>query len=113
MVRTEQGSGPSTSRSRVLVGESELDGPYFPGRLKGDRVTVCVRPDQLRALPRDGRPGPNQIPADFTRVVERSGSMRLEFDGGITVDLSRAEYDRQRDNQRWVVEFPADKLRVL
>ena len=39
--------------------------------------------------------------------------MRLEFDGGITVDLSRAEYERQRDNQQWVIEFPSAKLRVL
>jgi hypothetical protein len=97
----------------VQVGGFELDGPYFSGRLKGDHVTVCVRPDQLRAIARNGRPGPNQIPAGLTRTVERSQSMRLEFEGGIAVDLSRLEYDRQRDNQQWVIEFPTDKLRVV
>jgi molybdate transport system ATP-binding protein len=104
---------PGRNTSRVQVGDFELDGPYFPGHLKGDRVTICIRPDQLRALPRNGRPGPNQIPADFTRAIERSQSMRLEFDRGITVDLSRAEYERQRDNENWVIEFPASTLRVL
>ena len=104
---------PGRNTSHVLVGEFELEGPYFPGRLKGDQVTVCVRPDQLRALPRNGRPGANQIPADLNRIVERTQSMRLEFDAGITVDLSRAEYERQRDNRQWVIEFPSDKLRVL
>ncbi len=104
---------PGRNTSRVLVGEFELEGPYFPGRLKGDQVTVCVRPDHLRALPRNGRPGANQIPAGLTRAVERSQSMRLEFDCGITVDLSRVEYERQRDNPQWVIEFPSDKLRVL
>jgi molybdate transport system ATP-binding protein len=104
---------PGRNTSRVQVGGFELDGPYFPGRLKGDHVTVCVRPDQLRAMARNGRPGPNQIPAGLTRTVERSQSMRLEFEGGIAVDLSRLEYDRQRDNQQWVIEFPTDKLRVV
>jgi len=104
---------PGRNTSRVLVGEFELEGPYFPGRLKGDHVTVCVRPDQLRALPRNGRPGANQIPAGLTRAVERSQSMRLEFDCGIAVDLSSLEYERQRDNRQWVIEFPSDKLRVL
>jgi molybdate transport system ATP-binding protein len=104
---------PGRNTSRVQVGGFELDGPYFPGRLKGDHVTVCVRPDQLRAIARNGRPGPNQIPAGLTRTVERSQSMRLEFEGGIAVDLSRLEYDRQRDNQQWVIEFPTDKLRVV
>jgi len=104
---------PGRNISRVQVGAFELEGPYFPGRLKGDQVTVCVRPDQLRAVARNGKPGPNQIPAGLTRAVERSQSMRLEFEGGITVDLSRGEYERQRDNQQWVIEFPAGRLRVL
>jgi molybdate transport system ATP-binding protein len=104
---------PGRNTSRVQVGEFDLEGPYFPGRLKGDHVTVCVRPDQLRALPRNGKPAANQIPADLARAVERSQSMRLEFDRGIMVDLSRVEYERQRDNRQWVIEFPSDKLRVL
>jgi molybdate transport system ATP-binding protein len=104
---------PGRNTSRVQIGGFELDGPYFPGRLKGDHVTVCVRPDQLRAMARNGRPGPNQIPAGLTRAIERSQSMRLEFEGGIAVDLSRLEYDRQRDNQQWVIEFPSEKLRVV
>jgi molybdate transport system ATP-binding protein len=104
---------PGRNTSRVQVGEFELEGPYFPGRFKGDHVTVCVRADQLRALPRNGQPGANQIPAGLSRAVERSESMRLEFDCGVNVDLSRVEYERQRDNQQWVIEFPSDKLRVL
>jgi hypothetical protein len=37
----------------------------------------------------------------------------LEFTGGIAVDLSRAEFERQRDNQEWIIEFAPDSLRVL
>jgi Zn-dependent protease len=38
---------PGRNSSKVQMGEYELEGPYFPGHLKGDRVTVCVRPERL------------------------------------------------------------------
>ncbi len=103
---------PGRNRSRLQIGEFEIEGPYFPGHLKGDRVTVCVRPEQLRALPRDGRPGPNQIPAELKRVVERVRGVRLQFDG-LAVDLPHADYETQRANEQWLIEFPCDALRVL
>jgi molybdate transport system ATP-binding protein len=104
---------PGRNLSRVRMGEFELEGPYFPGRLKGDRITLYVRPEQLRAAGRNGRPGLNQIPAHFERAIEKPRWVRLEFSGGIAVDLPRAEYERQRDNREWVVEFPPSSLRVL
>jgi molybdate transport system ATP-binding protein len=104
---------PGRNSSRLQVSGFELEGPYFPGHFKGDHVTICVRPDQIRALPRDGKPGANQLPVVLSRAVERSQSMRLEFEGGIAVDLSRGEYEGQRDNQQWVIEFTPGVLRVL
>lgn len=104
---------PGRNTSRVQMGEFELDGPYFPGRFKGDRVTLCVRPEQLVVSARLGRPGPNQIPAVLARSVERSNGMRLEFEGGILVDVRREEFGRLRDNKEWLIEFPAGGLRVL
>ncbi len=102
---------PGRNTSRVVVGDYELDGPYFPGHLKGDRVTVCVRPEQLKALRRNGRPGKNQIPAELNRAIEKPQSTRLEFSGGIAVDVAPAEYDP--DIHDWVIEFPSESLRVL
>jgi len=108
---------PGRNTSRVRVGEYELDGPYFPGKLKGDRVTVCVRPEQLTAAERNGRPGPNQIPAELQRAVEKPQWMHLEFSGGaagaIAVDLPRPDYQRLRDSKEWVIQFPRESLRVL
>jgi ABC-type sulfate/molybdate transport systems ATPase subunit len=104
---------PGRNTSRVQIGEFEVDGPYFPGRLKGDRITICVRPEQLGVASRNGKPGPNQIPATLERTIERPQCVRLEFSGGIAVDVPRAEYDRQRDNREWVVEFPPGALRAL
>ena len=45
---------PGRNTSKVQMGEFELDGPYFPGRFKGDRVTLCVRPEQVVASARLG-----------------------------------------------------------
>ena len=103
---------PSRNRSRVQVGDFEIEGPYFPGHLKGDRVTVCIRPEQLRAFPRNGRPGPNQVPAELKRAVERPHGARLEFVGGIAVDVARGDHEPHSD-QEWVIEFPPEALRVL
>src|ERR1700730_1325490 len=69
---------PGRNTSRIQVGEFEIEGPYFPGHLKGDRVTLCVRPEQLTATARNGKPGPNQIPAVLLRTVERPHGLRLE-----------------------------------
>ena len=104
---------PGRNTSRVQIGEFELDGPYFPGRFKGDRVTVCVRPEQLKVTARNGRPGPNQISAELKRAIEKPQWMRLEFSGGIVVELSRPEYEQHRDNKEWLIEFPTNQLRVL
>ncbi len=104
---------PGRNLSKVQLGEFELDGPYFPGHLKGDRVTLCVRPDQLRALTPNGRPGPNQISVELERAVEKPQATRLEFAGGIVVDVPRADYESQRGQHTWWIEFPRDHLRVL
>jgi molybdate transport system ATP-binding protein len=104
---------PGRRTSKLQLGEFELDGPYFPGRFKGDRVTLCVRPEQIAVSVRMGRPGPNQIPAELKRFVERPQGMRLEFEGGVAADISPAEFDRLRDNKEWLIEFPPAALRVV
>lgn len=104
---------PGRNTSKVQMGEVELDGPYFPGRFKGDRVTLCVRPEQLIASARLGRPGLNQIAATLARAVDKPQGMRLEFEGGVIVDMGRAEFDRLPENRDWLIEFPPAALRVL
>ncbi|HEY2842548.1 MAG TPA: ABC transporter ATP-binding protein [Bryobacteraceae bacterium] len=104
---------PGRNSSKVQMGEHELEGPYFPGHLKGDRVTICVRPELLTVVARNGRPGPNQIPAQLERAVEKPQWMRLEFAGGISVDVTRPDYERVRDTKDWLIEFPREALRVL
>jgi molybdate transport system ATP-binding protein len=104
---------PGRNFSRVRYGEWDIAGPYFPGRLIGDRAWLCVRPSQLRAMPRGARPGMNQIPATLERVVERSYGLRLEFLEGLALETpegNAAELLRVKD---WVIEIPPAAMRLL
>jgi molybdate transport system ATP-binding protein len=105
---------PGRDTSRLRLADFELAGPYFPGRLLGDRVWLCVQPGELRVAAHDGsKPQPNQLVARLERAIEMPRSARLEFAGGILADIARAEFELLKDNKEWLVEFPAQALRVL
>jgi len=103
--------GRNTSRVRALG--QELAGTYFPGRLLGDRVWMCVPPSELRIQERTGE---NRVPVRLKHVLERADSVRLEFEPLVTVELSRSEYaghtERQHGKSEWLVEFPPSALRL-
>jgi molybdate transport system ATP-binding protein len=104
---------PGRNTSRVRFGGQELAGPYFPGHLRGDRVWLCVRAEDLRVMRNGLRPEPNQLPATLLRVSEKVRAVRLEFSGDISVELPQDEFERLKDNKDWLVEFPPTALRVL
>lgn len=104
---------PGRNISKIQVGQFELEGPYFPGHFKGDRVTLCVRPEQLTAAPREAKLGPNQMHAVLEGVLETPQWMRLGFAGGIQVNISHAAYQQVRETKDWIVEFPREELRVV
>jgi molybdate transport system ATP-binding protein len=104
---------PGRNSSKLRYQDFDLQGQYIPGHLIGDRLWVCVRPDQLLALPRDGRPSANQVPAALNYVVDRPNGVRLEFANDLAVEMPRAQYETYQRVKEWVVQFPADVLRVL
>jgi molybdate transport system ATP-binding protein len=101
---------PGRNTSRLKLAEFELTGVYYPGRLLGDRVWSFVPAEDLRVAPEDGS---NRVAVKLVRVSETPRSVRLEFSSDITVEMSRAEFDRQKDNKEWLVEFPPQSIRVL
>ena len=105
---------PGRNTSRLRLENFELNGPYLPGRLRGDRVWLCVEPGQLHATPHDGsKPSANQVAARLERAAEMPRAVRLEFAGGIVAEIARREFEPNRDNKEWLVEFPPHALRVL
>ena len=53
------------------------------------------------------------LPRAFIEANLRAGSALLEFAGGLSVEIPRAEYEKQKHNKEWVVEFPPTALRAL
>jgi ABC-type Fe3+/spermidine/putrescine transport system ATPase subunit len=105
---------PGRNTSRLQLDGFELTGPYFPGRLLGDRVWLCAHAEDLKAAGANGaKPGTNQVAVKLLQVREKPGSMRLEFSHGIRVEIPQQEFVRQKDNKEWLVEFPPNSLRVL
>ena len=104
---------PSRNTSVLRYHEHELSGPYLPGCLKGDRLTLYIRPEVLMALPRDGKPGPNQVGDVLESASELAESARLQFRSGITVRMPRADWERHKHNRDWVIEFPPAWIKVL
>lgn len=89
----------------------EVEAEYYPGHLNGDRVHLLVTPRQLRAEPRSTRISlRNSIPAELERALDTPDGVRLEFKGGIQVEITREAYTQTRD---WIVGFPSQGLRVL
>ena len=108
---------PGRNTSRLRLENFELTGPYLPGRLRGDRVWLCVEPGQLRAAPHDGaKPSLHQVPVRLERASEMPRAVRLEFAGGIVAEIARRDFEQRpkdNDNKEWMVEFPPHALRVL
>ena len=102
---------PGRNTSRLAVQGIDIAGTYIPGHLIGDRITLCIRPDSLRAFPRDGSLRPNQIPFSIVRAVDKPAGVRLEFNSGLAVDMPRGTFDPAV--KEWVVEFPPASIQVL
>jgi molybdate transport system ATP-binding protein len=100
---------PAARRSRLRLdlrpASLEISGPYFPGHLLGDRVTLAVRPEQIKAAPGAG--------LMLERAVDAPAGVRLEFRGGLTVEMTRAEYAPHRERKEWALVFPPEALRIV
>jgi molybdate transport system ATP-binding protein len=108
-----RGLDPGRNVSRLRYQDFELTGPYFPGRLIGDRVWLCIRPEMLTVTPKDGRPGMNQMPATLVRAVEKLERVRLEFADDIAAEVDRPAFEKYKGVRDWVIEFPSTGLRIL
>jgi len=110
---TIKGLDPGRNSSLLECEHFELAGPYIPGHFRGDRVWVAVRAEDLRVHAGDVEARANLVAAQLVRVSHRARSVRMEFAGGILVDLAREEFEQRKDNKNWQVEFPPEALRVL
>jgi molybdate transport system ATP-binding protein len=104
---------PGRGSSRLEFSGFTLSGPYIPGHFRGDRISIAVRPEALRVHAGQITAADNFVTARLVSASERTRYVRLEFDRGIFADVRHDEYARQKENQDWQVEFPAESLRIL
>lgn len=106
----DPGRGLSRLRCQTSLGEPfEIEGPYLPGRFLGDRLMVVIRADAIRVGPR----AKGGIPMELERTVARLQSVRLEFAGGLTAEVPRADYERYNGNTEWSVEIPSSAWHAM
>ena len=102
---------PSRNTSVLRFGDHDLHAEYYPGHLKGDQVHLLVTPKQLRARPGDiHHSSANTVPAELERTVHVPDGIRLEFTGGLQVEIAREAYTQTKE---WTIEFPSRGLRIL
>ena len=105
---------PARKSSRLEFAGFALTGPYIPGHFRGvARFRRRTFPRDLRVHSGEIERQPNAITASLVRVSRRTRTVRLEFSGGIFADVSHEEFERQKDNKSWQVEFPPQALRVM
>ncbi len=103
--------GRQTSRVRFLG--DEIAGPHLRGCFKGDRIALCIRPEELRVA---DRPGDNRIRRPLLRTVERPQSVRADFGTGLIVDVPRDTWQMLEPaaaQTGWWVEVPSASLRQI
>ena len=100
---------PGRQSSRIRLLGQEMDGPHLRGCFKGDRVMLCLRPEELRLAP---KPGDNRIPVSAPRrITERLQSIRADYGNEIVIDVPRDLWAAKPDAV-WV-ELPAGQFRQL
>jgi hypothetical protein len=104
---------PGRNSSRLRIGEAEIEGPYLPGHLRGDRVHICAMLARLTAAPRMGRPGPYQLPARLVRTTPVPSGVRLEFENDIAVECRGDGSQPARPGEEWLIDIPPSALKIV
>jgi molybdate transport system ATP-binding protein len=104
---------PGRNTSRLRVGAWEIDGVYYPGHLRGDRVMLCVSPSQVRVTSREGYPQANTMGLELENAVAGPDRARLLFADGFRAEVNRADWERISRAKDFAIEIPPAALRLV
>jgi molybdate transport system ATP-binding protein len=88
---------PSSNLSRLSILNQEIEGPYFPAHLIGDRGFLCIRRSEMQVAPRR-ESTKNQLTLRIESKHPSISGIRLTLEGGFSLMLSEA------DNTAYAVE---------
>jgi len=101
---------PSRHASRVRILGHELAGPHLRGCFKGDRITLCTRPEELRLT---DRPGDNRIRVTARSARDTPHAVRVDFGSNLIADIPRDIWANLREPGPVWLEIPPTSLRQL
>jgi ABC-type sulfate/molybdate transport systems ATPase subunit len=104
---------PGANRSKLRWSDVDLEGPYYPGRLLGDRVTVCVRRDEIAVTPQLGKPEKGRLVLKLEGSTETAKTSLLHFEEGLIVEMPLDEFAENSHHKEWAVQFPVQTLRIV
>jgi molybdate transport system ATP-binding protein len=104
---------PGNNISRLRIAGQELEGPYLRGHLIGDNGWLCVRRQELRILPRVTKKAESQVILTIKRTLQVARGVRLEFESGVSADISESQFAELRGSRDVTVEIPKSAVHFL
>ena len=89
---------PALNTSRLRVLNNEIEGPYLPGHLIGDRGFLCIRQSEIKVLAPSAPAARNQLTLRVLSSTPSSHGIRLTFEHGLLAAVSETEYAQLRKN---------------
>ena len=103
---------PGGNSSTLRAFGQELDGPYLPGHLIGDKGFLCVRRSEMKVLatptqpPRNERPARNQLSLRVHGWRPSAQGIRIQLENDFSVEVSESAFEEYRDSERLFLEIP-------
>lgn len=104
---------PGRNTSRLRVADFEIEGPYFPSHLIGDRGLLCVPRSELRLCLPGARPKSNELllrPRSWTSSPE---GMRVSFGPDLSVVVPESGFNDLRAAERVAIYVPPSAVTFL
>jgi molybdate transport system ATP-binding protein len=104
---------PGRHTSRLRIAGQEIEGPYLPGHLLGDRGWICVRRSELRVFPHPPLVAGNEIVLPVTGAASTAHGARLDFGADVSIDVSDTEYAELRHSKELRIGIPQNSIHFL
>ena len=103
---------PGRNTSRIRLFDQDLEGPYLPGHLIGDRGVLCVRRSETR-LAGSTTKGSNRLALPILASSRSALGMRLNFENDAFITITEGEYQALDGNRRISLDIPRTAVYFL
>jgi hypothetical protein len=104
---------PGRDIGRVRIADQTIETRYLPGHLLGDRGWICIRRSDVHVLPYSQEPNANQIAMEWRSRTPTVRGMKLEFDDGLSAEMSEARFHELDGSRKVRLEFPRESVHFL